>query len=157
MRRVYFLPQWYALADAALEDALYDSRSMRAFVGGEVVPDATTLLKFRHLLERHGLTRQIFDSVNALLAGRGAFLREGTIVDATVIAAAPSTKNAAKARDAEMRQTKKGHAWHFGLKAHVGVDLGGRPGAHRRRHGRQRGRRHPSPPSPARRGKGGLG
>ena len=124
MLRVYLLQQWYALADEALEDALYDSRSMRAFVGGDVVPDATTLLKFRHLLERHDLTKRLFAEVNTLLAERGAFLREGTIVDATIIAAAPSTKNKAKARDPEMHQTKKGNAWHFGMKAHVGVDAG---------------------------------
>ena len=124
MLRVYFLQQWYALADAALEDTLYDSRSRRAFVGGDLVPDATTLLKFRHLLERHDLSRRLFAEVNALLAERGAFLREGTIVDATIIAAAPSTKNKARERDPEMHQTKKGSAWHFGMKAHVGVDLG---------------------------------
>ena len=123
MLRVYFLQQWYALADEALEDALYDSRAMRVFVGGDVVPDATTLLKFRHLLERHHLTERVFAEVNALLAERGAFLREGTIVDATIVAAAPSTKNKAKARDPEMHQMKKGNAWHFGMKAHVGVDL----------------------------------
>ena len=123
MLRVYFLQQWYALADEALEDALHDSRSMQAFVGGGVVPDATTLLKFRHLLEEHDLTRRLFAEVNALLAERGAFLREGTIVDATIIAAAASTKNKAKARDPEMHQTKKGNAWHFGMKAHIGVDL----------------------------------
>ena len=124
MLRVYFLQQWYALADEALEDALYDSRSMRAFVGGDLVPDATTLLKFRHLLEKHDLPKRLFAEVNALLAQRGAFLREGTIVDATIIAAAPSTKNKAKERDPEMHQTKKGNAWHFGMKAHVGVDAG---------------------------------
>ena len=123
MLRVYFLQQWYALADEALEDALYDRRSLRAFVGGGSVPDATTLLKFRHLLERHDLTKRLFAEVNAVLAERGAFLREGTIVDATIIAAAPSTKNKAKARDPAMHQTKKGNAWHFGMKAHVGVDL----------------------------------
>ena len=82
MLRVYFLQQWYALADEALEDALYDRRAMGAFVGGEVVPDATTLLKFRHLLEAHDLTRRLFAEINAVLAERGAFLREGTIVDA---------------------------------------------------------------------------
>ena len=123
MLRVYFLQQWYALADEALEDALYDSRAMRAFVGGDLVPDATTLLKFRHLLEEHRLTERLFAEINALLAERGAFLREGTIVDATIIAAAPSTKNKVKERDPEMHQTKKGNAWHFGMKAHVGVDL----------------------------------
>ena len=124
MLRVYFLQQWYALADEALEDAIHDSRAMRAFIGGEVVPDATTLLGFRHLLEEHDLTRRLFAEVNALLAERGAFLREGTIVDATIIAAAPSTKNKAKERDPQMHQTRKGNAWHFGMKAHIGVDLG---------------------------------
>jgi IS5 family transposase len=124
MLRVYFLQQWYALADEALEDALYDSQALRAFAGSDLVPDATTLLKFRHLLERHDLAKEIFVQVNAHLGQQGLFLREGTIVDATIIAAAPSTKNQAKARDPEMHQTKKGHAWHFGMKAHIGVDAG---------------------------------
>ena len=123
MLRVYFLQQWYALGDAALEDTLHDSRAMRAFLGGDVVPDATTLLKFRHLLERHDLPRQLFAEINALLAEQGRFLREGTIVDATILAAPPSTKNKSKERDPEMHQAKKGNAWHFGMKAHVGVDL----------------------------------
>lgn len=122
MLRVYFLQQWYALADEALEDALYDSQALRAFAGSDAVPDATTLLQFRHLLERHRLTQAIFAEVNAHLGERGLLLREGTIVDATIIAAAPSTKNRAKARDPEMKQTKKGNAWHFGMKAHIGVD-----------------------------------
>ena len=125
MLRVSFLQQWYALAGEALQDALYDSRAMRAFVGGDVVPDATTLLKFRHRLEEHALTRQLFAGVNALLAERGAFLREGTMVDATIIAAAPSTKNKTRERDPQMHQTRKANAWHFGTKAHVGVDLDG--------------------------------
>ena len=125
MLRVYFLQQWYALADEALEDAIHDSRAMRAFIGGDVVPDATTLLGFRHLLEEHGLTQKLFAEINAVLTERGAFLREGTIVDATIIAAAPSTKNKTKERDPEMHQTRKGNAWHFGMKAHIGVDLGG--------------------------------
>lgn len=124
MLRVYFLQQWYALGDEALEDAIHDSRAMRAFIGGEVVPDATTLLGFRHLLEEHGLTAKLLAEVNAVLSERGEFLREGTIVDATIIAAAASTKNKAKARDPEMHQAKKGNAWHFGMKAHIGVDLG---------------------------------
>lgn len=127
MLRIYFLQQWYALADEALEDALYDSQALRAFagidLGTQAVPDATTLLGFRHLLERHDLTQALFAEVNALLGERGALLREGTIVDATIIAAPSSTKNRAKARDPEMHQTKKGNAWHFGMKAHVGVDL----------------------------------
>ena len=124
MLRVYFLQQWYALADEALEDAIHDSRAMRAFIGGDIVPDATTLLGFRHLLEEHDLTRQLFAEINAVLSERGAFLREGTIVDATIIAAAPSTKNKGKERDPEMHQTRKGKQWYFGMKAHVGVDLG---------------------------------
>jgi IS5 family transposase len=123
MLRMYFLQQWYALADEALEDALYDSQAMRGFVGSDLVPDATTLLKFRHLLERHHLTQRILEEVNALLHERGVLLREGTIVDATIMAAPPSTKNRAKARDPEMKQTKKGNAWHFGMKAHIGVDV----------------------------------
>ena len=127
MLRVYFLQQWYSLADEALEDALYDSQALRTFVGidlggGEAVPDATTLLHFRHLLERHELTKAIFTEVSALLSERGILLREGTLVDATIIAAAPSTKNKQKARDPEMHQTRKGQQWYFGMKAHVGVD-----------------------------------
>ena len=108
MLRIYFLQQWYAfaLADEALEDALYDSQALRTFagidLGTEAVPDATTLLKFRHLLEKQGLTRQIFDSINTMLGERGVLMREGVIVDATIIAAPPSTKNKAKARDPEM-------------------------------------------------------
>ena len=124
MLRVYFLQQWYALGDEALEDAIHDSRAMRAFIGGDIVPDATTLLGFRHLLEEHDLTRKLLAEINALLSERGAFLREGTIVDATIIAAAPSTKNQAKERDPQMHQTRKGNTWHFGMKAHIGVDLG---------------------------------
>ena len=126
MLRIYFLQQWYALADEALEDALYDSQAMRTFAGIDLsvdpVPDATTLLKFRHLLEEHDLTRQIFAEVNALLRERKLLLREGTIVDATIIAAPSSTKNARKERDPQMHQTKKGNQWHFGMKAHIGAD-----------------------------------
>jgi IS5 family transposase len=126
MLRVYFLQQWYGLADEALEDALYDMQSLRVFagidLGHEAVPDATTLLKFRHLLERHELTKAILTEINALLSARGAFLREGTIIDATIIAAPASTKNKSRERDPEMHQTKKGNAWHFGMKAHIGVD-----------------------------------
>jgi IS5 family transposase len=126
MLRIYFLQQWYTLADEALEDALYDSQALRTFVGldlsVESVPDATTLLGFRHLLEEHALGPEILREVNAHLSERALLLREGTIVDATIIAAAPSTKNAKKQRDPEMHQTKKGHEWHFGMKAHIGVD-----------------------------------
>jgi IS5 family transposase len=113
MLRIYFLQQWYALADEALEDAIYDSQAMRTFagidLGVESVPDATTLLKFRHLLERHDLTRRIFEEVGALLSERRLLMREGAIVDATIIAAPSSTKNASKERDPEMHQTKKGN------------------------------------------------
>jgi IS5 family transposase len=126
MLRIYFLQQWYGLADEALEDALYDSQAMRTFAGIDLsvegVPDATTLLKFRHLLEAHELARRIFGEVDALLSERSLLMREGTIVDATIIAAPSSTKNARKERDPEMHQTKKGNQWHFGMKAHIGVD-----------------------------------
>jgi len=126
MLRMYFLQQWYALADELLEETIYDSQAMLLFMGVEgskaPVPDATTLLHFRQLLEAHGLTKRIFEEVNAYLAERKLTLREGTIVDATIIAAPSSTKNKAKGRDPEMHQTKKGNAWHFGMKAHIGVD-----------------------------------
>jgi IS5 family transposase len=126
MLRMYFLQQWYALADEALEDALYDSQSMRSFVGidlnVESVPDATTLLKFRRILERHALTQKILDEVNAHLASQHLLMREGTIVDATIIAAPSSTKNQDGKRDPQMHQVKKGNQWHFGMKAHVGTD-----------------------------------
>jgi IS5 family transposase len=127
MLRIYFLQQWYGLADEALEDALYDSQALRGFAGIDLnhdpVPDATTLLKFRHWLERHDLTRALFDEVGRMLKARGLLMRQGTIVDATIIAASPSTKNKTKARDPEMHQTKKGNQWHFGMKAHIGVDV----------------------------------
>ncbi len=126
MLRIYFLQQWYALADEALEDALYDSQALRTFAGIDLsvdpVPDATTLLNFRHLLEAHDLTKALFKEVSALLAERKLLMREGTIVDATIIAAPSSTKNARKERDREMHQTKKGNQWHFGMKAHIGAD-----------------------------------
>ena len=127
MLRIYFLQQWYALADEALEDALYDSQALRGFAGIELnrdpVPDATTLLHFRHWLERHGLTKVVFEEVGAMLEERGLLMRQGTIVDATIIAAPSSTKNREKRRDPEMHQTKKGNQWHFGMKAHLGVDV----------------------------------
>ena len=120
MLRIYFLQQWYGLADEALEDALYDSHALRDFAGIDLnhdpVPDATTLLKFRHWLERHELTRALFDDIAAMLEERGLLMRQGTIVDATIIAAPPSTKNKSKSRDPEMHQTKKGNQWHFGMK-----------------------------------------
>lgn len=126
MLRIYFLQQWYGLADEALEDALYDSQALRGFAGIDLnrdpAPDATTLLKFRHWLERHDLTKVLFDDIGAMLEERGLLMRQGTIVDATIIAAPPSTKNKEKARDPEMHQTRKGNQWHFGMKAHIGVD-----------------------------------
>ena len=126
MLRVYFLQQWYGLADEALEDAIYDSQAMRLFVGidlsQEGVPDATTLLKFRHLLERHDLTRGIFEEITTMLSEQKCLMKEGTIVDATIIAAPSSTKNQSRQRDPEMHQTRKGNEWHFGMKAHLAVD-----------------------------------
>jgi IS5 family transposase len=126
MLRIYFLQQWYALSDEGLEDAIYDSQAMRTFagvdLGSEPVPDATTLLNFRHLLERHGLTKGIFDRVGAMLEEKNILMREGTIVDATLIAAPSSTKNQSGGRDPQMRQVKKGNQWYFGMKAHVGTD-----------------------------------
>jgi len=127
MLRIYFVQQWYGLADEALEDALYDSQALRGFAGidlaVESAPDATTLLHFRHWLEQHELTKALFDEVAAMLAERGLLMRQGTIVDATIIAAPSSTKNKEKSRDPEMHQTKKGNQWHFGMKAHIGVDV----------------------------------
>jgi IS5 family transposase len=126
MLRVYFLQQWYGLADEALEDALYDSQAMQGFaridLAAEGVPDATTLLKFRRLLEAHDLCQGLFAAINADLTARGLLLREGTLVDATLIAAPSSTKNQEKKRDPEMHQTKKGNQWYFGMKAHIGAD-----------------------------------
>lgn len=127
MLRIYFLQQWYALSDEGLEDTIYDSQAMRIFVGinlgAESVPDATTLLKFRHLLEEHKLTKAIFEEVKTMLTEQNIFMKEGTIVDATIIAAAPSTKNKQKERDPEMHQTKKGNQYYFGMKAHIGADM----------------------------------
>lgn len=127
MLRMYIAQQCFGLSDEGIEDAVYDSQSIRGFVGidltHESAPDATTLLKFRRLLEKHQLTRRIFDEINGHLAGQGLVMREGTIVDATLIAAPPSTKNSDKERDPEMHQSKKGNDWHFGMKAHIGVDM----------------------------------
>jgi len=126
MLRLHFLQHWFNLSDPAIEEALYESVSMRRFVGidlgREPAPDETTILNFRHLLERHDLARELFERVNAYLASRGLQVKGGTIVDATIIAAPSSTKNQAQARDPEMRQTRKGQQWYFGMKLHVGVD-----------------------------------
>jgi IS5 family transposase len=129
MLRIYFLQQWFNLSDPAAEDAIYDSESMRRFarveLSDDVVPDESTILRFRHLLERHALTKAIFDAVAGLLDERRLLLRAGTIVDATIIAAPSSTKNASATRDPEMKQTRKGNNFHFGMKLHVGADTRG--------------------------------
>jgi IS5 family transposase len=129
MLRIYFMQNWFNLSDPGAEDGLYDSEAMRRFAGIElsedVIPDESTILRFRHLLERHGLTERIFAEVRALLEEKRLQLKSGTIVDATIIAAPPSTKNAEKARDPEMHQTRKVKEWHFGMKAHVGTDKRG--------------------------------
>ena len=126
MLRIHLLQHWFNLADAACEEALYDSAALRAFagigLGREPVPDATTICKFRHLLERNDLGQAIFAEVGRILQQRGLRLSAGTIVDATIIAAPSSTKNADRQRDPEMRHTRKGNQWHFGMKVHVGVD-----------------------------------
>ena len=129
MLRIYFMQQWFNLSDPAMEDALYDSESMRRFagieLGEEAIPDETTILRFRHLLEKHYLTQAIFSQIRTLLEQKRLLLKSGTIVDATIIEAPPSTKNADQARDPEMHQSKKGSEWHFGMKAHVGTDKRG--------------------------------
>jgi IS5 family transposase len=126
MLRIYFLQQWFNLSDPAAEEALYDSVVMRDFVGidlgREPVPDETTMCKFRHLLEEHGLGGQMLETVNLHLQSKGVRITTGTIVDATIIHAPSSTKNREQKRDPEMQQTKKGNQWYFGMKAHVGVD-----------------------------------
>lgn len=129
MLRVYFLQQWFNLSDPQAEDMLYDSESMRRFarieLSDDTVPDESTILRFRHLLEAHALPTQIFEAVRELLTKHRLLLQAGTIVDATIIAAPSSTKNATQTRDPEMRQTRKGKQWHFGMKAHVGTDTQG--------------------------------
>ena len=129
MLRIYFLQQWFDLSDPAAEDALYDIESMRRFVGlelsDEAIPDETTILHFRHLLQRHRLTERLFDAVRGLLETQGLLLKAGTIVDATILNAPSSTKNATGTRDPEMKQTRKGKMWFFGMKVHVGTDRHG--------------------------------
>lgn len=124
MLRVYFMQQWFNLSDPQAEDALYDIEPMRRFAGIELaedaVPDETTILRFRHLLETHRLTEAMFAEVRTLLEERGLLLKSGTIVDATIINAPSSTKNEAKERDPEMHQTRKGKNWYFGMKFHIG-------------------------------------
>jgi len=126
MLRIYLLQQWFNLSDPGAEEALYDSNSMRRFVGidlgREPVPDETTICNFRHMLERHDLGRRLFEAVHEHLDERGIKVATGTIVDATIISAPSSTKNADHARDPDMHQTRKGNQWYFGMKAHIGVD-----------------------------------
>jgi len=129
MLRIYFLQQWFNLSDPGAEDALYDSESMRRFAGiallDEAIPDETTILNFRRLLARHRLTEALFLEVNALLTEQRLLLKAGTLVDATIISAPSSTKNARRTRDPEMSQTRKGNQWYFGMKAHIGTDRKG--------------------------------
>lgn len=126
MLRIYFLQNWFNLSDPAVEEALYDSLSMREFVGidlgREGAPDETTVCKFRHLLEQHELGKRLFEEIGRHLQSKGLKVSTGTIVDATIISAPSSTKNRDRARDPEMHQTKKGNQWYFGMKAHIGVD-----------------------------------
>ena len=126
MVRIYFVQQWYGLSDPGMEEALYDIESVRRFAGIELgdvdIPDETTILNFRHLLEKHGLTEKLLAEVNGYLSEKKLLLRQGTIVDATLIVAPSSTKNKDKKRDGEMSSTKKGNNYHFGMKVHTGTD-----------------------------------
>lgn len=126
MLRIHFLQHWFNLSDPAVEEALYDSRALRQFVGidlgREPVPDETTVCKFRHLMEQHNLGDQLFHLVNQYLSENGMQVARGTIVDASIIHAPSSTKNKEQQRDPEMHQTRKGNQWYFGMKAHIGVD-----------------------------------
>ena len=128
MLRMYLLQVWFNLSDPGTEDAIYDSYAMRKFTGINFmkgsVPDETTLLNFRHLLEEHRLNKLFFEAINRVMEETGHVMRGGTIVDATIIDAPSSTKNAEKKRDPEMHSTKKGNQWRFGMKCHAGVDAG---------------------------------
>jgi len=126
MLRIHFMQQWFALSDPAMEEALHDIAAMRAFArldaGCDLIPDESSILRFRHRLEKHGLAERLLAEVNALLVERGLLLKQGTLIDATLIAAPSSTKNKTGGRDPEMHQTKKGNNWYFGMKVHIGVD-----------------------------------
>jgi IS5 family transposase len=126
MLRIHFMQQWFNLSDPAMEDALHDVPLFREFAGlggwDDRLPDESTILRFRHVREQHRLGEQMLQTVNALLGARGLLLRQGTVVDATLIAAPSSTKNASGERDPEMKQSKKGNQWYFGMKCHIGVD-----------------------------------
>lgn len=124
MLRVYCLQHWCSLSDPAMEESLYEIASMRQFAGLslDAIPDETTLLNFRHLLEKHQLTHTLFAAIHQHLCDKGLMLKQGTIVDATLIHASSSTKNAQGERDPDMHQTRKGNQRYFGMKAHIGVD-----------------------------------
>ncbi len=125
MLRIHCMQHWYNLSDGVMEDALYEIASMRLFARlslDSALPDRTTIMNFRHLLEQHQLARQLFKTINRWLAEAGVMMTQGTLVDATIIEAPSSTKNKEQQRDPEMHQTKKGNQWHFGMKAHIGVD-----------------------------------
>lgn len=125
MLRIHCMQHWYNMSDPAMEDALYDTPPIRFFAGlslDRAIPDHTTIMNFRHLLERHRLARQIFEEISSWLSEAGVLMKEGTLMDATIIEAPSSTKNKTGERDPEMHQTKKGNQWHFGMKAHIGVD-----------------------------------
>lgn len=124
MLRVHLMQNWFGYSDPGMEEALYEVAPLRQFARLSLsqIPDETTILNFRHLLEAHGLAAQVFAAVNTHLTDHGLFLRQGTIVDATIISAPSSTKNASRQRDPEMHQTRKGNQWYFGMKAHIGVD-----------------------------------
>jgi len=126
MLRIYFMQQWYSLSDPGMEEALYDIESMRRFADIELreepIPDETTILNFRRLLEQHHLTSALFEEINKLLKKQGLLLKGGSIIDATIVTASSSTKNRQKSRDSQMSSTKKGNRWYFGMKLHVGID-----------------------------------
>jgi IS5 family transposase len=126
MLRTYFMQQWFDLSDPGVEEALYESATLRRFAGVDLgvapAPDETTVLRFRHLLEKHDLGGEMLETVNRHLEAKGIRIATGTIIDASIVHAPSSTKNAAGKRDPEMHQTKKGNQWHFGLKTHIGVD-----------------------------------
>ena len=128
MLRIHFMQQWFALSDPAMEEALHDMPVFREFAGlegwDERLPDESTILRFRHALEKHRLAVQILQTVNDLLSAKGVMLKSGTVVDATLIAAPSSTKNSSGERDPEMKQSRKGQQWYFGMKCHIGVDVG---------------------------------
>jgi IS5 family transposase len=130
MLRIHFIQQWFVLSDPSMEEALYDMQSLRQFAGLTLtrggIPDETTILNFRHLLEKHQLANRFLQEINAMLAERGLLLEQGTVIDATFIEAPTSTKNADGKRDPEMHQAKKGNNWHFGMKAHIGTDAASR-------------------------------